>query len=118
MPSKSRRAASRQARLNQRKRRTKGKDRQDTPLAAPPSPMTARAETPRATTEAPAPTPRASPTMTQAPEAPAPVRRRRARRATAGPDPAYKYLGSELKRIGVLITLLVAVLVVLSFVLR
>ena len=56
--------------------------------------------------------------MTQAPEAPAPVRRRRARRATAGPDPAYKYLGSELKRIGVLITLLVAVLVVLSFVLR
>jgi hypothetical protein len=118
MPSKSRRAASRQARLNRRKRRTKVRERPVAPESESTATTAPIAETSQVSTPARRPARTASAPVAQAAETPSPVRRRRSRQAAAGPEPAYKHLGSELRRIGVLLTMLVAVLVVLSFVLR
>ena len=111
MPSKSKRAATRQANTRQKRRRgnaapqvfdvgpAKRKlDDEDEEQTASQRPGTAHA----------APT---------APAVPArPTRASRMANASAGAAPAYTYLGSEIKRIGIITGGIFAILVVLTFV--
>ena len=125
MPSKKKRVASRQAQLSQRKRRRPGRGRnqattqseQDGADTPAPAPVRTTASRPPAVTTPAAP----RPATARAPSSAAPSRSRgRAAsmiRAQQEPLPMYGYLGSELKRIGVLTVLIAVVLAVLTFVL-
>ncbi len=127
MPSKSKRAASRQARLSQRKRRRGGRDRTDSDLpegAAIQDSQSSRhseARTASAVATVPA-APVAPRTAVSRPAVAAATPRSRIRgtrpRSQSGPLPMYGYLGSELKRIGVLTCMIAVVLAVLTVVLR
>ncbi len=111
MPSKGNRAASRQAKLRQKKRRGKGADQAFDVGPAESKRALAEAEG-VGTPEKPSPAPS---TLGPAPATPRPSRR--ARRAEAETAPRYGYLGGELKRIGVTTSIIVVLLVALSFVL-
>ena len=118
MPSKSHRAASRQAQLKRRRRRGTARTQEFAagPVRAEPAPDAPAAE---AGSE-PAPATAGVSERELVIETPArpsrPARRPRVRTAT---DPAmvYKFLGSELRRIGIITTAVVGVLIGLTFVL-
>ena len=113
MPSKSHRRASRQAQLRQKKRHGKAQPQQFDPGPTEPRPA-AQAEEPVA--EEPL-QPESAPASASLSSPPQPVRRSM-QRASAQPALAYIYLGSELRRIGILATLIVAILAVLTVLLR
>lgn len=129
MPSKRKRAASRQAKLSGRRRRRGGAGRRQrqegsgTLVAAP----TARQRSAASATEAVAtqrPAVAVQPTQTQQRRprnvATAPMARTRAsqsRAATYEPLPMYAYLGSELKRIGAITVVMAVALAALTVVL-
>ncbi len=109
MPNKAHRAAARQAQLRRRRRRGKGRTQEfdpgpseSTTAAAVRDAPVAKAEEPESAQAAPVSTPR-------------PVRRTR---SEAGPIPAYGFLRPELKQIGIITSLIVSIIVVLTFVLR
>ena len=107
MPNRGRKRASRQAQLSQKKRRSRSGASSQAFAAGPTRSSEAAQPTP-ATQRAPV----AATTVTaQA----APSRQRRP--AAANTPIVYRYLGRELRQIGVLASLMVAVLVALSFVL-
>ena len=120
MPSKSKRRASRQAQLSGRRRRRGGRPRGD--ATAQPQvqevrrqarPTVATAVAPRPEASAPVQTQQAAPSPTSSP------RRRSSRpRAPVEPLQMYPYLGSELRRIGALTSLVAITLAVLTVVLR
>ena len=123
MPSKGRKAASRQAQLNRKKRRSKN-PRQPEFEAAPVMSQTA-VET--AVAEPEIDEPDAVEDLTPQPEAeirPAPrvrsTRRRSGSRAAAAEQTplVYQYLSREIRQIGIITSLIVAILVALTFVLR
>ena len=123
MPSKGRKAASRQAQLNRKKRRSKN-PRQPEFEAAPVMSQTA-VET--AVAEPEIDEPDAVEDSTPQPEAeirPAPrvrsTRRRSGSRAAASEQTplVYQYLSREIRQIGIITSLIVAILVALTFVLR
>ena len=123
MPSKRKKAASRQAQLSQRKRHRSGRGRNQ---------AASQAEQDEAATPAPVRTPVSRPVAAKPPPprpatarvpslAASPRSRGRAARmvrAQQEPLPMYGYLGSELKRIGALTGLIAVALMVLTFVLR
>ena len=111
MPGKGHRAASRQAKLRRRKRRGRGQP--EIVAACPVQPVASEsAEEPAVELEL-----QAEPALEAKQPSPQPVRRLR-QRAPAEPVPIYSYLGAELRHIGLLTTLIVAILVALTFVLR
>lgn len=123
MPSKSQRAAARQARLSRRKRKEKSRQDFDTgPTESQASTRTAVAEPVDGAENA------SSAVATQRPKAPdlvaAPRQRRRSsvrgRAAAAAPEQAsvYKYLPGELRQIGIITSVIAVVLAVLTVVLR
>ena len=146
MPKKGHRAASRQAQLNRKKKRGRGGRGQqfDTgPIESEATVATAvdvtseeekaNQETseesatsqPQATTQtAPAPQPTRRPQQAQRASnrrATSQAAARRARQRTAAPEPVsinYKYLGTELKQIAIWTSLIVAILIGLTFALR
>ena len=107
MPNRGRKRASRQAQLSQKKRRSRsGASSQ------------AFAVGPTQSREAAQPTPSAKRAPVAATTAPAQAAPSRQRRPAAANSPiVYRYLGRELRQIGILASLMVAVLVALSFVL-
>ena len=113
MPSKAQRAAARQAQLRRRRRRGKGRTQQ---FDAGPSEAEAASAAPRpsvtATVEQPA-----APAVVPASRRSRPARRSR-QGAQAEPLQTNPYLGSEFRQIGLITTLIVSILVVLTFVLR
>ena len=121
MPSKSQRAASRQAQLRRRKPRGKGRTQEFAagPVRAEPAPDAPAAEADSEPVQGPASTPAAvlqpEPGIGAPGAAARPARRPRVRTAN---DPAavYRYLGPELRRIGLITTAIVAVLIGLTFV--
>ena len=120
MPSKSRRAASRQAQLSGRRRRRGGRPRGEDAALTQVQQVRRQA---RPTTDAVTTTStQEAPAAVQTRETTAPVAaqtRRRSARARAPMEPLqmYPYLGSELRRIGALTGLMVITLAVLTFVL-
>ncbi len=123
MPSKGRKAASRQAQLNRKKRRSKN-PRQPEFEAAPVMSQTA-VETAVAEPEIEGPatvedsTPQPEDTTRQTSR----VRSTRLRGGTRGASSeqtplVYQYLGKEIRQIGMITSLIVAILVGLTFVLR
>ena len=113
MPKKGHRTASRQAQLRQRRRHGRGRahdvDREH-----------AQARPPLATVRSPAgEQPRPAPAVAGATASPQSARRFR-RQSAAEPRSAlaYTYLGKELKQIGMITSLMVAILAVLTVVLR
>ena len=112
MPRKGHKAASRQAKLRQRKRRGRSAaetfDAGPTESSAPSSTIAVEPEAPaQSTTTEPAAQPQTTPRPA-----------RRSRRATASEAvPVYRYLGGELKTIGIISGLIVAILIALTFVL-
>ena len=123
MPSKGRKAASRQAQLNRRKRRSKN-PRQPEFEAAPVMSQTA-VETAVAEPEIEEPatveesTPQPEDTTRPAPRVRSTRRRGGMRGAAAEQTPlVYQYLGKEIRQIGMIASLIVAILVALTFVLR
>ena len=122
MPSKSQRAASRQAQLRRRKRRGKGRTQEFAagPVSAEPAADAPAGEADGEPVQRPASTSAAvlqpEPGIGAGGAAARPARRPRVRVAN---DPAtvYKYLGPELRRIGIITTAVVAVLIGLTFVL-
>ena len=124
MPSKGRKAASRQAQLNRKKRRGKG-PRQPEFQAAPVMSQTAvetvvaepETEVPATSGDStPQPQPEAAPQTPRVRSA----RRRGAQRGAAEDSTpmVYQYLGREIRQIGIITSLIVAILVGLTFVLR
>lgn len=124
MPSKGRKTASRQAELNRKKRRSKN-PRQPEFEAAP---VTSQAATETAVAEPEVeeaitvedstdqPQPEA---VRPAPRVRSPRRRTGSRAAAVDSTPlVYRYLGKEIRQIGIISTLIVAILVALTFVLR
>ena len=109
MPSKSRRAASRQAQL---KRRRRGRQRVQEFDAGPTEPRSPDASADDGADEAVA-------VMPAAPASQTPARRpHRSRRQAASEAPlSYDYLGSEIRRIGVITAMIAVVLVLLTFLL-
>lgn len=121
MSGKAHRVASRQAELSRKKRRARGRPQVAESTQAAPD-TTAQAATTVAEPESEArptePQPQPQPIQAQrAPEAPQPVRRAR-RRVTAEQASSVNFVGAELRYIGVIAALMVAILVALSFVLR
>ena len=109
MPSKSQRAASRQARL--RERRKKGRPAPQTFQAAP---TERRQEDEEAAAMPPKPAAAAAPSMAST----APVRpARRARNAPEAATAEYPYMKPELIRIGAMSSVVLVIIVGLSFVL-
>ncbi len=106
MPSKGRKAASRQAQVRDKKRRGKAAPQvfEAGPVQSAPPVDDAGEETELQ---------QATPAVVQARPS---VSKRRSR--AAEPVAAYMYLGTELKRIGVIASLMVGILVVLTFILR
>ena len=116
MPSKAQRAASRQARLSRRKRRGKAAPQN---FQAGPTQSTAVSDAPVAAPSRPA---RQSAAVAPRAPGPAPSRARAAtrpgRRAVeAGPSHVERYLGRELRQIGIITILIAAILGGLTFVL-
>lgn len=123
MPSKGRKAASRQAQLNRKKRRSKN-PRQPEFEAAP---VMSQTSVETAVAEPEIDEPDAVEDSTPQPEAeirPVPrvrsTRRRSGSRAAASEQTplVYQYLGREIRQIGIITSLIVAILVALTFVLR
>ena len=116
MPSKAQRAASRQARLSRRRRRGKGAPQN---FQAGPTQSTTTSDPPvRTQTSELRRTPNAGTTTTSPPisdSRPAPRPRRRA--ADAGASHASRYLGQELRLIGMITSLIAVMIVGLTFVL-
>ncbi len=109
MPSKSRRAASRQAQVRRRRKRGRG---------APEAFDTGPTESQRAARiveEEASGQQRPAPPSPVGAAAARPARRVRSEREEA--TPSYGYLGAELRRIGVITTLIVAMLIGATFVL-
>ena len=110
MPTKGRKAASRQAKLRQKKRRGKGGIQMfdagptDSKLVAQESDSEADPE----------PQPAPSPVAVARP--PARAARRSRQPIVTEEAPRYRYLGAELRRIGAIAIVILAVLVALSFV--
>ena len=119
MPSKSSRAASRQAQLRRKRRRGKARPQE---FDVGPTESSRPAATVEAVedTEAEAVVEAGETAVATSPPRPQPVARptRRSARGTA-PEPAlsYPYLGSEVKRIAVISALIAIILAVLTFVL-
>ena len=107
MPSRGRKRASRQAQLSQKRRRTRSGANARTFDPGPTQPREAAPS---------APTVRSAPVEAAAAAAPAAPRRQR-RPAAANTPMVYRYLGRELRQIGILASVMVAALVALSFVL-
>ncbi len=126
MPSKAGRAASRQARLSRKKRRG-GKGRQDFELGPDESVATTEAAVEDADIEAQDESgaeesltaqPSATATATRArPRTRTPGRTRQQRAAEATPARVYQYIGAELRLIGIITVIIVALLTGLTFVL-
>lgn len=115
MPSKSHRAASRQARLSRRKRRGKPALQN---FQAGPSQPTAVAE-PEDASPRPESRPAATATQSRAATAPSPARAaaRSRRRAIQSGAESTRYLGRELRQIGFITTFIALILAALTFVL-
>ena len=111
MPNKAHRAAARQAQLRRRRRRGKGRTQEFDPGPSESAAASAVREAPVAEAEDPE-SAQALPASTQRP-----VRRSR-KQAQAEPIPVYGFLGPELRQIGIITSLIVTILVVLTFVLR
>ncbi len=116
MPSRGRKRASRQAQLSQKRRRNRSGANARTfdpgPTqsreAAPPTPVVSSASAATAAVAA----------VAAVAAAPAPAAPRRQRRQAAPNTPmVYRYLGRELRQIGILASVMAAALVALSFVL-
>ena len=120
MPSKSRRAASRQAQLRRKKRRGKdpgqGQDFDPGPTEADVAERAAEVEEEAA--DLPAPETAPGPALSTSRPATARAVRRSRRGASAESALEYGYLGSELKRIGMIAMLIVVLLAVLTVFLR
>lgn len=106
MPSKSHKAASRQAKLRDKRRRGKA-----APQVFDAGPSEATQAAVEQDSEAPAPP------LAEAAAPRAARQTRRSRRAEAEVAPTYPYLGGELRRIGVVAVGILAILAVLSFLL-
>lgn len=134
MPSKKKRVASRQAQLSQRRRRERNRDRRADPApgpavgprAMPADPPTDKAVEPDAdgANDAVAPAPISEPsTAAPAVRQPAlPRQQARARRrgaaARVDPVPTYPHLRAEVRHIGLVTGVIVALLIVLTVLLR
>ena len=125
MPSKAGRAASRQARLSRKKRRG-GKGRQDFELGPEESLATTEAAVEDADIEAQDESdaeeslvaqPSATATATRARPRTRTPRRTRQRAAEATPARVYQYIGAELRLIGIITVVIVALLTGLTFIL-
>ena len=116
MPSKSHRAASRQARLSRRKRRGKPALQN---FQAGPSQPTAVAEPDDAPRPASQPSASAVAAQSRAATAPSPARAaaRSRRRAIQSGAESTRYLGRELRQIGFITTFIALILAALTFVL-
>ncbi len=122
MPSKGRKTASRQAELNRKKRRGKSPRQQEFATA----PLESQATVETAVSEPEIDelvTAEDSTLQTEDSPPPPPVRserRRGARRAAVADSTplVYQYLGKELRQIGMIASLIVVILVALTFVLR
>jgi hypothetical protein len=122
MPSKGRKAASRQAQLNRRKRRSKNPRQPEFETA----PVMPRAAVETAVAEPETDEPATVEDSTPQPEAARPAPRVRSARRRGGQRDAaadsspvvYQYLGKEIRQIGIITSLIVAILVALTFVLR
>ena len=111
MPDKAHRAAARQAQLRRKRRRGKGHAQEFDP--GPSESSTAAAVRDRIAEEASEPEP------AQEVVVPTPRSIRRSRQAAqSGPLPTYGFLRTELKQIGLIASLIVTILVVLTFILR
>ena len=113
MPSRGRKRASRQAQLSQKRRRSRSGANTRTFDAGPTQP---REAAPSAATVRSTPVATAATAAAVAAPAPAAPRRQR-RQATPNTPMVYRYLGRELRQIGILASVMVAALVALSFVL-
>ena len=132
MPSKGKRTASRQAQLSQRRRRRGGRrarqeaqesDAQTQTMQRPAATAQRAANAVRRQPQAPAAATTADAPGPQRSVAASPRARIRSRTARVGateraPLPMYAYLGSELKRIGVLAVIMGAALTGLTFILN
>ena len=124
MPSKSRRAASRQAQLSGRRRRRGGRTREATAQAATAQPQVhevrrqSRSSAATANPTTLAPSEAVQPRQTAAPSTTTTRRRASRPRTPVEPLQMYPYLGSELRRIGALSGLVAITLAVLTVVLR
>ena len=122
MPKKGHRTASRQAQLSQKKRRGKGASQVFDAGPSESSAATAVAESAvDATTEGevsqqPTRTAVATARPSSAP-ARQPARRSRQRTSVESTPAVYRYLGAELKQIGMITTFIVGILIALTFVL-
>lgn len=112
MPSKAQRAAARQAKLRQKKKRGKGSSQVFDPGPAESKRL---AEKPVAEVEA---EPQTEVAASPAVAAPAPARASRRSRQPAVPEaaPVYTYLGGEVRRIGVITVGIAAIIFALTFV--
>jgi len=111
MPSKSKRAATRQANTRQKRRRGNA-----APQAFDVGPTQRKLDDEDEENTA-SRRPGAAPAARTAPAAPArPTRASRQADASAGVAPAYPYMGSEIKRIGIITGVILAILLVLTFV--
>ena len=110
MPKKGHRAASRQAQIRQKRRRGKS-----VPQVVDSAPVQSASAISVEADPVEAPPQEARTSVSTSPS-PQPARRSGRRRASAEPQPAlvYNYLGSELKQIGVITTVIVAILAVLT----
>lgn len=115
MPSKAQRAASRQARLSRRRRRGKAAPQnfQAGPLQPSAVAEADEAEAPRRAVRTPA----VDQTAVATPSNARTALRSRRRAAEVGSVNAYRYLGRELRQIGAISTLIIAILAGLTFVL-
>ncbi len=130
MPSKKKRVASRQAQLSQRRRRERNRGRREDPGPGPalvPRAMPADAGAQRDASEANdavVPAPASEPSIaSSAVEQPALSReqgraRRRRGAARTEPVPTYTHLRGELRHIGIVTAVIVALLTVLTVLLR
>ena len=107
MPSKSRRAASRQAQIRQKRRRSKAQ-----PQDFDPGPTKSTRES--AVVE---PEVRPEPAMPTATSRQTARPRRRASAGATSTPAVYRYLRPELKRIGMMAGIIIAILAILTFVL-
>ena len=122
MPSKGRKAASRQAQLNRRKRRSKNPRQPEFESA----PVTSQSVASTAVAEPEIDETAEAEDSTPQPEAARPASRVRSGRRRGGQRGAaaeasplvYKYLGKEIRQIGAITSLIVVILVALTFVLR
>ena len=111
MPSKAQRAAARQAKLRQKKKRGKGRSQV---FDAGPAESTQVVQEPVAEVEAEAQA-ETAPVPTAAP-APARASRRSRQPTVAEVAPSYGYLGGEVRRIGVIAVGIAAIIFALTFV--